>query len=112
MNTDQIKLTKSEWNSIEIPLNPNEINIVKFIYNSFNNVNIKENHNYSLISFLKLENNDSTMNYIFIKYFQNDIMNIYKKNKIKYNYHIKNEKKHLSKADIIDLKIQKKIFRK
>ena len=92
MNTDQIKLTKSEWNSIEIPLNPNEINIVKFIYNSFNNVNIKENHNYSLISFLKLENNDSTMNYIFIKYFQNDIMNIYKKNKIKYNYHIKNEK--------------------
>ena len=52
MNTDQIKLTKSEWNSIEIPLNPNEINIVKFIYNSFNNVNIKENHNYSLISFL------------------------------------------------------------
>ena len=35
MNTEQIKLSKSEWQSIEIPLSNNEINIIKFIYNSF-----------------------------------------------------------------------------
>ena len=45
MNTDQIKLSKSEWQSIEIPLNNIEINIIKFIYNSYNNVNINNRSN-------------------------------------------------------------------
>lgn len=101
MNIEQIKLSKSEWQSIEIPLNNNEINIIKFIYNSFNNVNSKENNNNSFINFLKLENNDSIMDYIFIKYFQDILINIYKSNKIKYTYKIKKDNKVLGKADII-----------
>ena len=101
MNTEQIKLSKSEWQSIEIPLSNNEINIIKFIYNSFNNVNFKLNNNTSFINFLKLENNESIIDYIFTKYFQDIFINIYKLNKIKYTYKIKKDNKVLGKADII-----------
>lgn len=101
MNTEQIKLSKSEWQSIEIPLNINEINIIKFIYNSFNDVNYKENNNNSLINFLKLDNNESIMDYIYTKYFQDILINIYKNYKIKYTYKIKKENKVLNKADLI-----------
>ena len=101
MNTDQIKLSKSEWQSIEIPLDNKEINIIKFIYNSYDNVNRIDNNNNSLINFLKIENTQYIMNYIFLKYFEHDIINIYKSNKIKYNYIIKKEKKNLNKSDLI-----------
>tara|TARA_Y100000816_G_scaffold234254_1_gene179756 strand:+ start:326 stop:2704 length:2379 start_codon:yes stop_codon:yes gene_type:complete len=101
MNTDQIKLSKSEWQSIEIPLDIKETNIIKFIYNSFNDVNRKENNNNSLINFLKIDNNKSIMDYIFVKYFEDEIVNIFKNSNVKYNYNVNKEKKILNKADLI-----------
>tara|TARA_Y100000389_G_scaffold204352_1_gene256396 strand:+ start:4825 stop:7206 length:2382 start_codon:yes stop_codon:yes gene_type:complete len=100
MDLQQNKLTKSEWESIEIPSTPEEKNIYKLIIKGFHNVNIKENETLSILSFLKLSNTELINNYIFMKYLQPDIQKIYKTNRIKYKP-LELNKKTLNKADII-----------
>ncbi len=100
MDLQQNKLTKSEWESIETPASTEEKNIYKLIINGFHNVNIKENHTLSILSFLKLQNTELINNYIFMKYLQPSIQKIYKANRIKYKP-LELNKKTLSKADII-----------
>ena len=48
MDLNQRKLTKEEWNGIEIPVNDREKNILNLITSGFHNVQIKNNHNLSL----------------------------------------------------------------
>ena len=67
MDLQQNKLTKSEWESIEIPSTPEEKNIYKLIIKGFHNVNIKENETLSILSFLKLSNTELINNYICMK---------------------------------------------
>ena len=55
MDFNQCKLTKNEWNSIEIPITTNEKYVCELIIRGFNNVNITLNRNISLISFLKIK---------------------------------------------------------
>ena len=100
MDLQQNKLTKSEWESIEIPSTPEEKNIYKLIIQGFHNVNIKENQTLSILSFLKLQNTELINNYIFMKYLQPSIQRIYKENRVKYKP-LDLSKKTLSKADII-----------
>ena len=40
----QTKLTKSEWESIEIPVPENEISILKMIHSGYSNVNTIQNN--------------------------------------------------------------------
>ena len=100
MDLQQNKLTKSEWESIEIPSTPEEKNILQLIIKGFHNINIRENDTLSILSFLKLMNTDLINNYIFMKYLQPNIQDIYKKYNIKYNP-LELNKKSLNKADII-----------
>lgn len=100
MDLQQNKLSKEEWESIEIPSVEEEKNIYKLIIKGFHNINIKENKTLSILSFLKLPNNELMNNYIFLKYIQPEIIIIYKKYKILYNP-LKLSKKTLNKADII-----------
>ena len=44
MDFDQNKLTKAEWESIEIPSIESEKKILHLISKGFNNLNIKENN--------------------------------------------------------------------
>lgn len=81
MDINQVKLNKSEWESIEIPVSKNEIDILNLIINGYNDVNIKINLNNSLISFLKIEYSEKIEDYIFNKYFRDLIQNIV----LKYN---------------------------
>ena len=100
MDLQQDKLTKSEWESIEIPSSQEEKNIYKLIIKGFHNVNIKENEILSILSFLKLSDTELINNYIFMKYLQPNIQKIYKKYNIKYKS-LELSKKTLNKADII-----------
>ena len=43
MDFSQSKLTKTEWESIEIPVSQSEKEILKLITNGFNNVHIRTN---------------------------------------------------------------------
>ena len=100
MDLQQNKLTKSEWESIEIPSIPEEKKILKLIIKGFHNVNIKENETLSILSFLKLANTELINNYIFMKYLQPELQRIFKKYKTKYTT-LNLNKKSLCKADII-----------
>ncbi len=45
----QGKLTKSEWNNMEIPVTPDELTIIKLIKDSYHDVQKKYNKNISMI---------------------------------------------------------------
>ena len=55
MDLKQRKLIKSEWDSIEIPVSKQEIDILNLIVKGFHDVNIKINNNESIFTFLKIE---------------------------------------------------------
>jgi len=112
MDLEQNKLSKAEWESIEIPLIDSEKKILKLIIKGFHDVNIKENDTLSIISYLKLPKNKSFEEYIYIKYLQPVISDIYKKYNIKYKS--KNFNKILlNKSDIIRFEnMEKKLIEK
>ena len=56
MDLYQQKLSKLEWESIEVPVNLHEKNILKFIKASYSNVNNKYNDSLSLLNYIKITN--------------------------------------------------------
>jgi len=68
MDLIQRKLSKSEWETIEVPVSPNEIEVLKLIMKGNENVNIKYNKINSIFTFLKIEYSSAMEDYIFNKY--------------------------------------------
>jgi hypothetical protein len=68
MDMKQRKLNRSEWNSLEIPVSKNEIDILNMIIQGNNNVNVKINNNNSIFTFLKIEYSEKMEDYIYNKY--------------------------------------------
>jgi len=95
MDLNQSKLTKDEWNSIETPVSHEEKEILKLISDGYDNVNIKYNNNQSLISIIKIDNNEEIEAYLYINYFEDSL----KKTIISY------EKKTGTFENIIELPI-------
>ena len=58
MDLQQRKLTKAEWDSIEVPLSNEEKHINHLICNGFHNVTLKQNSTISLLGYLKVQNSD------------------------------------------------------
>ncbi len=54
MDLKQIKLSKSEWDSIEIPVSGQEIEVLNLITKGYSDVNVKINKTDSLFTFLKI----------------------------------------------------------
>ena len=102
MDLTQRKLNKSEWESIEIPVNDKEKSILQLIMNGTEDVNIRFNDAISLLSFLKVENSVEMEDYLFVKYFSIRLNSIKKENGLN------DDKKNLiqpkvKKADLIRL---------
>ena len=77
MDLSQVKLNKTEWDSIEIPLRPEELTVVKLIMSGYSNLQIKTNHNISLVSYLRLPDTiDGLDDYLFKEYFENTVRDI------------------------------------
>jgi hypothetical protein len=70
MDLKQRKLNKSEWESIEVPVSTNEMNVLNMIIKGYNDVNIKINNNNSIFSYLKIEFTEKMEGYLFNKYFK------------------------------------------
>ena len=68
MDLKQRKLNKSEWNSIEVPVSKNEIDILNMIIKGYHDVNIRINKNNSIFMFLKIEYSEKMEDYIYNKY--------------------------------------------
>ena len=70
MDLKQRKLNKSEWETIEVPVSPSEMNVLNMIIKGYNDVNIKINNNNSIFSYLKIEFTEKMEGYLFNKYFK------------------------------------------
>ena len=57
MDLTQKKLSKAEWEAIEVPLPALEKEILQLVKNGYNNVNIKQNNALSLLMFMKITKN-------------------------------------------------------
>ena len=100
MDLSQTKLTRSEWNNIEIPTEKKELEIIDIICKGYVNVNVRENKTQSIIQYLKILPTDIINKYIFCVYLQNTFIELNKK----YNFQYRTEsfkKNKMKKADII-----------
>jgi len=81
MDLNQRKLTKSEWESIEVPVSFQEKDVLNLIIQGYHNVNIKYNKNNSLFQYLKIEYNETMEDHLYNKYFAKKINDMKKKYK-------------------------------
>ena len=73
MDLNQRKLTKVEWNNIELPVSADEKDILCLITRGYTDVNIRYNKNTSLIEHLKIEVSEIMEDYLYNKYFSEKI---------------------------------------
>uniref|UniRef100_A0A6C0HJ17 Uncharacterized protein n=1 Tax=viral metagenome TaxID=1070528 RepID=A0A6C0HJ17_9ZZZZ len=76
MDLTQSKLSRAEWNSIEISVQDDELFVLKMINEGSGNVNIRSNRHLSIIQFMKLEKTASNETCLYEKYFQPTIADI------------------------------------
>ncbi len=104
MDLTQTKLTKSEWNNTEVPVQENEKFILNLIKKGYNDVNIRLNMNKSMLQVIKIENTPENQNYLYDNYFNKDISNAIKKyplNGFEFSNTIKKSAKKPKKVDIM-----------
>jgi hypothetical protein len=94
MDLKQRKLSKSEWESIEIPVSKDENEVLQLITNGFSNVHLKINKTDSIFTFLKIEYNTQIEEFLYVKYFSDKIKELIKNNNIEF---IKFSSENLSK---------------
>ena len=68
MDLQQRKLKKSEWDSIEISVSQDEMDVLQMIIQGYHNVNVKINNNNSIFTFLKIEYSEKIEDYVFIRF--------------------------------------------
>jgi hypothetical protein len=79
MDLNQRKLTKSEWNGIEVPVAQEEKEILELIINGYRDVNIKYNKHNSLFGFMKITYTEIMEDYLYNKYFSAHILKLKEK---------------------------------
>jgi hypothetical protein len=79
MDFTQNKLSKSEWENIEIPISANEKQILYLIIQGYNNVNVCFNESQSLFSHIKIDKTPEIEYFLYKKYFDEEISTIMKK---------------------------------
>ena len=84
MDLKQQKLSKSEWDSVEIPVSEDEAAILKLITSGFTDVNIKTNKTNSLIVFLKIEYSEQMEDFLYNRHFSKRILDLFKESRITY----------------------------
>lgn len=111
MDLTQQKLSKSEWEYLEVPATAEEMKILTLIYNSFDNVTYSINESKSLLGYMKLDSDEKFHIYLFKAYFQQKIKKIIDKYNFVYDINVSDKKiKKIKASDMIRLKnCQKKI---
>jgi hypothetical protein len=76
--TQQTKLTKAEWDSVEVPVLDSEKRVLDLIIAGYHDVNIKQNNNKSLLSYAKIEKSDMIETFFYKNFFQSIVLDIVK----------------------------------
>ena len=103
MDLTQQKLTKSEWDFLEVPVNSQELKILKLIYNGYNNISYTNNESNSLLGWMKIGTDEDQFHlYIYQENFEKIIKKILKKYQLPFIMQKdKSSKKKLKKQDLI-----------
>ncbi len=101
MNISQSKLTKQEWNNIEIHPNKQEFTVLEIIKNY--DKEIKYFNSISIADYLKIISDDHWDIFIFNKFFKKDIEKIKEKLKIIFKIDYKNNLKNIKNKDNIKI---------
>ena len=73
----QTKLSRSEWDSIEVPVSSSEKDILKLIIDGYDQVGIAKNTHTSLAGFMKITPTKQMENYLYTEFFKPDIELMY-----------------------------------
>lgn len=73
MDLSQTKLSKSEWNSVEIPVADSEKRVLSLILEGYKTPDIRTNKHLSLLSFMKVEQSEEMEYYLYTTHFQDTI---------------------------------------
>ena len=68
MDLQQRKLKKSEWDSIEISVSSDEMDVLRMIIQGYHDVNVKINNHNSIFTFLKIEYTEKMEDFIYNKH--------------------------------------------
>lgn len=68
MDLQQRKLKKSEWDTIEISVSKDEMDVLKMIVSGYHDVNVKINNHNSIFTFLKIEYSEKIEDYVFVRF--------------------------------------------
>ena len=68
MDLDQRKLNKSEWDSIEVPVTPEEKDVLRLIIQGYHEVNIRLSKCISMFSFLKVEQSEKMEDFLYVNF--------------------------------------------
>lgn len=101
MDLKQRKLSKSEWDSIEMPVSEEESDVLKLITRGFTDVNIKTNKTNSLFTFLKIEYSQQMEDFLYNRHFATRIKSILDTHRINYIKFSNDSNKYRSKSDSI-----------
>ena len=86
MDLKQTKLSKTEWNNTEVPVEKSESFILSVVNDGFDNINICKNINKSLFDMLKIDISKENEDYLYLKYFDKNIQETLKKYNIGLTY--------------------------
>jgi hypothetical protein len=84
MDLNQEKLTKTEWESTEIPISEDEKEIMKLIMTGFHDVNYIYNKKKSMLNYLSLSSNENLMEHMYKEYYKPKIDKLKKKYEVIY----------------------------
>ena len=103
MDLTQQKLTKSEWDFLEVPVNGNEKKILKLIYNGYDNTSYTTNESNSLLGWMKIGTDEDQFHlYIYEENFQKIVSKVIKKYDLSFvMQRDKRNNKKLKKQDLI-----------
>jgi hypothetical protein len=79
MDLTQVKLTRAEWNNIEIPVSDTEKQVMDLILKGYYDINLKTNKTQSLYSLTKIEQTPENEVFLYRKYFEPVIQQIIRK---------------------------------
>ena len=98
MDLTQRKLTKAEWEGIEVPVNAKEQEILELMKKGYHDVMIKYNKTHSLLSHSRITATPAVHLFMYEKYFEKGMKKMCKKFEL--NFEVKKSKKVvLKKAD-------------
>jgi hypothetical protein len=102
MDLHQTKLTKREWEILEIPVSLEEKRILQLIHGGIDNINCNDNFTTSLLSFMKISDNiEYYYDYQFDKYFKKQIEQLCTKYEVNFNYEKPRKLKRIKTCDKI-----------